>query len=996
MANFKTSARALDMLGRQQIAGIPTATSELFKNAYDAYADDVEVDYFRHKNCLLIRDNGYGMTKDEFESKWLTLGTDSKYGKKAQINPFDKPERPVMGEKGIGRLAISAIGPQVLILTRALRDDGTNSLVIAFINWEVFGLPGLVLEDIHIPVYEFEDGNFPDLGTVHELVHEVKESFGGVADKIDIIDYERILDQLESFQVDPVEWDNFFHKLLLSNNSVGTHFYISPVDESLANSLDKDYNTGDISSMQQMLLGFTNTMNVDAPHVINSAFRDYKNQDLTSSVNIIDAANFFTPEDCEKADHHFSGTFDEYGQFSGDVTVYNEETFYHEIPWYGANGKKTLCGPFSITVHYLQGAERESLLSNSNWGPLYSKTNILGGLYIYRDGIRILPYGDSDYDWLDIEKRRTKSAKYYFFSHRLMMGYVDIKHETNSKLTEKAGREGFIENKAYRQLRDVLSNFFLQLANDFFRVDGGPKSALWTEKKADFDRAHKARQKRAKQASGKKEKFQKAINEFNEKKNQIPYDIELIHSQADADLQALSIFDDHDELARKMIDLELYFLREISKVEDLYRVPNPKGFHLSKDLLEEWEAYQDEWDRVGVICFQVAKMKLSTTIDSYKDEYQVELNKRARLQQAIDEIAANVEKSVSAESKQTKDIIKIVSNQVVELTSEVMVTLSDSLKNIQVEFSKLDISKLDDEELFNKRLDIEERITTEAIQHKEILESVQSQLSSIHWSKDEDGHIVTQADINDALENELEELRGQINVDIELSQLGLAVGVIHHEFVSTAQSIRENIKDLKALSDVNEEYGTLFKNLRTNFEHLDGYLSLFTPLDRRMYRKKEDISNKDISTFVLDIFKERFRRHNIELKTTKGFGRRSIFACRSQIYPVFVNIVDNAVYWLKQTDDNIDKTIRLHADDDGLYISNNGPPIQDLIKERIFELGYTKKETPTGRGRGMGLHITRDVLKGIGYEVFVADPRKNCNVTFKIQKIEEEGGDTDV
>ena len=181
--------------------------------------------------------------------------------------------------------------------------------------------------------------------------------------------------------------------------------------------------------------------------------------------------------------------------------------------------------------------------------------------------------------------------------------------------------------------------------------------------------------------------------------------------------------------------------------------------------------------------------------------------------------------------------------------------------------------------------------------------------------------------------------------------------------------------------------------MRANFEHLDNYLSLFTPLDRRMYKKKESIPYKDISTFLLDIFKERFRRHNIELKVTKGFSRRSIFACRSRIYPVFVNIVDNAVYWLKQTEDNIDKIIRLHADDGGFHISNNGPPIQEAIKERIFELGYSKKETPHGRGRGMGLHITKDVLKSIGYDVLVSEPRDNVNVTFSIQKIKS--GDPD-
>ena len=45
MVGFRVRARTLDMLGRQQIAGVPTAISELFKNAHDAYANNVQVDY---------------------------------------------------------------------------------------------------------------------------------------------------------------------------------------------------------------------------------------------------------------------------------------------------------------------------------------------------------------------------------------------------------------------------------------------------------------------------------------------------------------------------------------------------------------------------------------------------------------------------------------------------------------------------------------------------------------------------------------------------------------------------------------------------------------------------------------------------------------------------------------------------------------------------------------------------------------------------------------
>ena len=141
MARFKTRARTLDLLGRQQIAGIPTAINELFKNAYDAYADNVDVDYFRINKLFILRDNGLGMTKDDFESRWLTLGTDSKVNNAKISSPLinnSKPFRPITGEKGIGRLAIASIGNQVLILSRAKKKNKNKKKVSAFIKLQIF------------------------------------------------------------------------------------------------------------------------------------------------------------------------------------------------------------------------------------------------------------------------------------------------------------------------------------------------------------------------------------------------------------------------------------------------------------------------------------------------------------------------------------------------------------------------------------------------------------------------------------------------------------------------------------------------------------------------------------------------------------------------------------------------------------------------------------------------------------------------------------------
>ena len=177
MPAFRTSARAVDMLGRQQIAGIPTAISELFKNSYDAYADNVTIDYFKSDGLLVIRDDGIGMSKDDFINRWLTLGTESKSGLKYGLSapPVDpnKKKRPISGEKGIGRLAISTLGPQVLVFSRAKSPNKDSDLVCALINWRFFEQPGLTLDEINIPIKSIPFGTKPTERIISSLKKRV-------------------------------------------------------------------------------------------------------------------------------------------------------------------------------------------------------------------------------------------------------------------------------------------------------------------------------------------------------------------------------------------------------------------------------------------------------------------------------------------------------------------------------------------------------------------------------------------------------------------------------------------------------------------------------------------------------------------------------------------------------------------------------------------------------------------------------------------------------
>ena len=71
--------------------------------------------------------------------------------------------------------------------------------------------------------------------------------------------------------------------------------------------------------------------------------------------------------------------------------------------------------------------------------------------------------------------------------HHQIFGAIEVSGGENSQLNEKAGREGFRENKAYRQFKSILNNFLIQIAADFFR-DEGIRSDRFEQRKAELEK----------------------------------------------------------------------------------------------------------------------------------------------------------------------------------------------------------------------------------------------------------------------------------------------------------------------------------------------------------------------------------------------------------------------------------------------------------------------------------------------------------------------------
>lgn len=985
MAVFRARARAVDMLGRQQIAGIPTAISELFKNAHDAYADSVEVDFYRTDGLFVLRDNGLGMSLEEFEARWLTLGTESKVAAKSGLKPPpvdpSKRKRPVLGEKGIGRLAIAAIGPQVLVLTRSKTAEGTAPIVAAFINWGMFRLPGVDLDQIVVPVRTFPSA-LPSAGDVRNMVSEVSANLSGLKRFAESEQAGEIREQLASFAVDPSKLAGYLGRPSISGAGHGTHFYIQPSDESIPPAIDGQGDDDVAPPLLKTLVGFTNTMTPGhEPPVIVAAFRDHKTEDVADE--LIGETEFFSPAEFREADHHIEGQFDSYGQFQGTVTVYGEASAGHIVPWAPASGRPTECGPFRINLAVVQGAARESTMPMEEWLRVSRKVNRYGGLYIYRDGIRVLPYGNNDYDFLDIERNRTKSASYYYFSYRRIFGVLEIDRAHNPLLQEKAGREGFRENKAYRQFREILKNFFVQVAADFFR-EGGVKSEHFVERRAELDRIERARREREKQITSRRIAFREKLETVFAaiEQNAPATDVAAVLDEVKRESKVAVAAKDAAQASAELVDLESSARSRLVAVRENYRVVPPRGVGLPQAVRRDFEAYRGEFERLVEQVFDPAEREAESILLAAAKEARIAVDRRVRFERALTELTTQARKTTQTGSHEVKSAVADVEDKATTLVRESVATLDTVVRDVLSRAARIDVSRLDDERFVAERRALEMEVEAVAAREGRALESVVEQLRRISWPVDEEGQMITNLDVSEAVEEELLALRERSEADLELAQLGMAIQVVSHEFDASIKSVRRSLKELRAWADANKDLESVYTSIRRSFDHLDGYLTLFTPLQRRLYRRPVRITGGEIAKFLQDLFDERLNRHQIDLQATSIFKRFGFNGYPSTFYPVFVNLVDNAIFWLSQS--ATPRILRLDVDDDAMVVANSGASISARDREAIFELGFTRKPG----GRGLGLHISQEVLAKEGYRLTLGEAPSGFRVAFRIERTE--------
>ena len=166
------------------------------------------------------------------------------------------------------------------------------------------------------------------------------------------------------------------------------------------------------------------------------------------------------PELLRNPHYSLNGSMDAQGKY--EITLRLREGD-GEVPIRGEfkpNNHEPECGPMEIELRVWDRdqASMSDLMEHHSFETVpqvRSELDAATGISIYRDGFRVLPYGEPNNDWLRLDLRRVQNPTLRL-SNNQVMGYVLIRSDTNPGLKDQSNREGLIESRSLVDLREFI------------------------------------------------------------------------------------------------------------------------------------------------------------------------------------------------------------------------------------------------------------------------------------------------------------------------------------------------------------------------------------------------------------------------------------------------------------------------------------------------------------------------------------------------------------
>ena len=492
--NLTASARLIMQLGEQLIEDELVALLELIKNAYDADANNVDVVIDTDtvtpygKGRIEIKDDGNGMIPSIVRNSFLRLSTSFKEEEKSSIYYH----RRVLGKKGIGRLSFQRLGNYITVETvpnierfeetDLLKEEDVEfikeySKINIDIDWSEFPID-MDFSDIMATV-KYEKDVVTSYGT-KIVIHGIKNlNFWDMDKKKEEKLKNELLNMMDPFQKNlNLKKSERFNVLLKINDIPYT---VEPIDESLLDELYDSKVSFEFKEwklyvkIERPLKYIMQRRNALVKKMKESGFTILREEDYEKDYeeHIVDFSDL-NKVSIDYPKIHFTierTTFLSEGLLSKleekkDKGILTEEEYTKAIL-----DQYAYPGDFKGAIYARDKSNKEEIdIILEKEGLIKAKLNSLSeinkawssmqGVYVYRNGFRVLPYGRKD--WIGFTEKSQTAANNIYKEHTVV-GYLKIDGFTSEKLEEQTNRQGFIQDEYGKNFFMLIQKFLLNI-----------------------------------------------------------------------------------------------------------------------------------------------------------------------------------------------------------------------------------------------------------------------------------------------------------------------------------------------------------------------------------------------------------------------------------------------------------------------------------------------------------------------------------------------------
>lgn len=415
-------------IGLELISSETVALNELIKNSYDADATTVLVRLSgpvidgaiaAGTGMLEVLDDGCGMDAGTVAGTWLEPATPNRRGRRSSVKG-----RRLLGEKGVGRFAAAKLSHDLELRSRMADQDEVELAL----SWDSFEDEDAYLDDVEIEWSSGPAEAFRAHGQVDQLwksvyAHETSQS------------------------TRPAPQPG--HGTLLRMPRSRSDWTLAEVEE-IKRALSRLISP--FGSDEGLASAFTIVLDLPL--------------EFAQAAGVIDA-----PDELQRPHYRLDvdvapdGTATGQMHLKDDLVLPVSRRLLADDP-----DRQPSCGPFTLRLRVWDRDETSlrEVAGDSSTGSVRSVLDSAAGISVYRDGFRVLPYGERGDDWLQLDARRVQ-APTKRLSNNQIVGYVIIGRDTNPGLLDQTNREGLVQGTAADDLRAAIRQLLTQLENERYK-----------------------------------------------------------------------------------------------------------------------------------------------------------------------------------------------------------------------------------------------------------------------------------------------------------------------------------------------------------------------------------------------------------------------------------------------------------------------------------------------------------------------------------------------